>query len=79
MSVLVRIRGDERFHVYVKGAPETIVKQCKQSTGFFLPFITSVKSRWLVLQISLLVPDNFEEQLLSYTLKGYRVLALATK
>nr|XP_020017753.1 probable cation-transporting ATPase 13A5 isoform X1 [Castor canadensis] len=55
MSVVVQLAGEGHFHVYMKGAPEMVVRFCKSET----------------------VPENFPQELRSYTVQGFRVLALA--
>lgn len=36
MSVIARILGAQQFHVYTKGAPETIELLCRPDTGTYL-------------------------------------------
>nr|XP_036880041.1 probable cation-transporting ATPase 13A5 [Manis javanica] len=55
MSVVAQLAGDDHFHVYMKGAPEMLVKFCRSET----------------------VPRNFPQELRSYTMQGFRVIALA--
>ncbi|XP_018654523.1 putative cation transporting ATPase [Schistosoma mansoni] len=50
MSVITRTLKESQFHIYTKGAPETI---------------------------EVLLPTNFRSNLLEFTRKGFRVLALA--
>ncbi|KAG8515835.1 putative cation-transporting ATPase 13A5, partial [Galemys pyrenaicus] len=57
MSVVAQLAGEERLHVYMKGAPEMLVRFCRPET----------------------VPKNFSQELRSYTLQGFRVIALAHK
>lgn len=33
MSVVAKLAGDDHFHVYMKGAPEMLVKFCRSETG----------------------------------------------
>jgi magnesium-transporting ATPase (P-type) len=33
MSVVVQLAGEGHFHVYMKGAPEMVVRFCKSETG----------------------------------------------
>ncbi|XP_012410183.1 probable cation-transporting ATPase 13A5 [Trichechus manatus latirostris] len=57
MSVVAQLAGGDRFHVYMKGAPETVARFCRLET----------------------VPKNFSQELRTYTMQGFRVIALAHK
>src|SRR5438046_3185349 len=68
MSVIVRKSGTKNLQVYVKGAPEIMPDICQQST-----------CNSSLINVLILVPNDYDEMLDFYTHHGYRVIALAAK